>query len=359
MIDYETFLEWAKDRFGADAIKVRQTSHGIEILTHSFYAHKKGLEDCTYNLWMNPSGGKSKHPEFGSFRCWKTDTMGSLVRLVSDYDCIPFEEAETLINATSSLRELERKVHEFFGHKEEITVTEPSSPEERKGLILPEGTFHIESMSRSNFIRSKAAQYLNKRKIPLTGMHVCNFGDYKNRIIIPYFDREGELIWYNGRLIDDKKKGGLKYLKCKSDGTVTQEDVLYMTRWPEPGETIHITEGEFDAISLSLAGFVGCAIGGKYISDAQIDLIRPYLPVLAFDNDGGFRKNAGARAMIETGKKLLESGFLPKYVRPPATYKDWNNLLIERDAEILKKYIQLYEKPFTDMTASRLLADTL
>ena len=358
-IDYETFLQWAKDRFGEDAIKIKNTSHGIEILTHSFYAHQKGIEDYTYNLWMCPSGGRSKHPEQGSFRCWKTDTMGSLVRLVADYDCIPFEDAEILIGAGNSLRELERKVHEYFGHKEEVVEMEKVIEEPIKGVSLPSSTYYIDTMG-PHFMKNKAIQYLKERKISTTGFYVCVAGEYKNRIIIPYFDSEDNLIWFNARFMGDKK-GVIKYMKCKSDGLkMTQEDVLYMTSWPKSGSKIYIMEGEFDAKSVSMAGFVGCAVGGKFMSDSQIEMIRQYEPVLAFDADEGFKKDSGLQAMISIGKSLLQKGFSKiSYVRPPKAYKDWNKLLVEKDADTIKKYIDYNEKPFTSTTPTMLLAQNI
>lgn len=360
-VDYDIFLEWAKDRFGEENIKIKQTAHGTEILTHSFYAHKKGIDDYTHNLWMNPSGGKSKHPEQGSFRCWKTDTMGSLVRLVSDYDNVPFEVAEEQICAGSSLRALELKVHEFFGSKPEVSEVEELPEEPADRIKLPDWSFLIDGMSNSNKWKALAKGYLAGRKLSTRGLYVnTQDSEYKNRIIIPYYDCDGNLIWYNARLMSDKK-GVIKYMKCKSDGLdVTQEDVLYMTCWPRAGTKIYITEGEFDAISLSMAGFVGCALGGKAISDTQIEMIRRYVPVLAFDADEGNKKDSGLQALINVGTKLLEKGF-PQvyYVRPPKVYKDWNKLLVERDAETVKAYAEKFEKPFTPNTPALLLAQRI
>lgn len=350
VIDFEIFLAWAKDRFGEENIKTRNSAHGVEILTHSFYAHQKNIEDHTFNLWMNPSGGKSKNPEKGSFRCWKTDTMGSLVKLVSDYDSIPYDEAEENLCGVTSLRVLERKVHEFFGHKEEVEQS-IIVPESIKALELPAYTYLIDNLHPNHYMRIRAQEYLKERKIPTTGFYVCIEAEYKNRIIIPYYNWHGDLIWYNGRLMNDKKDS-LKYMKCKSDGlNVTQEDILYMTSWPTEGSKIYLTEGEFDAKSLSFADLVGGAIGGKFISDMQIEMIRRYEPVLAFDAD-----EAGQEALINVGLALLERG-IPKlnYVRPPKAFKDWNKFLVKRDTETIRSYVSRFEKPFTSFTPMELL----
>jgi DNA primase len=361
-VDFDTFLNWAKDRFGEDAVKVKHTTHGDEILTHSFYAHRKGIEDYTYNLWMSPSGGKGKNaPEKGSFRCWKTDTMGSLVRLVADYDGVDYDEAEEQICGGSSLRALEKKVHEFFGHKEEVANMEPVAEETVRNISLPDWSYLIDDMYPSNYWKLKATKYLKARKIPTKGLYICTNGDYKDRIIIPYYDKDGALVWYNARLTYDKK-GVIKYMKCKSDGlSITQEDVLYMTAWPEPRTKIYIMEGEIDAMSMHQAGLVACAIGGKFMSETQIEMIRSYMPVLAFDaDDGVYKEDSGLQALINVGNQLMERGFSRiGYVRPPKVHKDWNKLLVEKDAMILRAYAERCEKIFTPDTPTRLLAQRL
>lgn len=364
-VDYDVFLNWAKDRFGTDAVKIKHTAHGDEILTHSFYAHRKGIDDYTFNLWMSPSGGKGKHsPEKGSFRCWKTDTMGTLVRLVADYDRISYDEAEELICGASSLRSLELKVHEFFGHKE-WTPPEPQVEEVEepiKGLCLPDNCHLIDKMDEWNALANMARSYLAGRKIPTKGLYLCTeHEEYGGRIVIPYFDREGNLIWYNCRTPYDKKSV-IKYLKCKSDGlNITQEDVLYVPVWPAAGSKLYIMEGEIDAMSMRMAGLYSCAIGGKFMSDVQIEMIRQYEPVLAFDaDDGGYKKDSGLQALINVGMQLLEKGF-PRvgYVRPPKAFKDWNKFLTEKNAEMLRIYAERFEKQFTPSTPDLLLAQRL
>ena len=118
-VDFDTFLEWANDRFGVFNVKVRHTRHGTEICTHSPWSEERiGKTDKKFKLWMNTEGGKDHVPE-GAYRCWLTDESGTLVDLMSKWDGIPYEEAEEILCGVSSLRTLEQKVHEFFGFHEE------------------------------------------------------------------------------------------------------------------------------------------------------------------------------------------------------------------------------------------------
>lgn len=350
-VDFDLFYEWCKDRFGAENLKLRHTAHGDEICTHSHFSLKKlGKYDNKYHLWMNPSGGK-KNIDGGAYRCWLTDEMGSLVSLVSDVDNIPYEDAEEQITGTTSLRSLERRVHEFFGSYDEVAIEEiEEEPEE--DMALPDFTFLIDKMSANSHWKVRARRYLRDRKIPTQGLYVCTEDtEYGNRIVIPWYDRNERLYFWNARTMSPNDKV-LRYAKPKKGD---QESALFMTAWPEPGHRIYIMEGEFDAISMSLANLVGCACGGKYLSEAQIELIRGYVPVLAFDAD-----ESGREALINVGTTLLEAGF-PEiyYVRPPKIYKDWNKLLVERNIYTLNAYVTRFEKRFTQMTADYLLSVAL
>lgn len=351
VVDFDVFYDWCKDRFGESNLKIRNTAHGVEICTHSYFAQRKGIDDNKFHLWMNPSGGKSKHPETGSYRCWKTDEMGSLVSLVARFDGIDYDDAEELICGSTSLRILEQRVNEFFGLKEEDPFEQAPQPEPTE-MQFPDYTFYIDKMSDVNFWKIRATTYLSERKILTEGLYICTEDpEYGNRIIIPWYDKDEKLVFWNARTMNKSSKV-IRYLKPKK---ADQDSVLFMTEWPAAGQKIYIMEGEFDAISLQLAGLYGCACGGKHLSDTQIEMIRCFEPVLVFDAD-----ESGLKALIDVGNSLLERGF-PKvsYVRPPTAYKDWNKLLQCRDAETVKMYINKFEKPFTTITEDMLKAKHL
>lgn len=344
MVDYETFLQWATDRFGPENIKIQKD----EIKTHSIFA-----EDHKFHLWMNPTGGKSSRPELGSYRCWYTDRMGSLVSLVSIVDKIPYDEAEELICGSSSLRALEKKVDEFYRVKAEEPL--PIQYLVNEGLELPPHTFGLDEISRYNKYGIRAIRYLESRKIPTNGLHVCIDGDYKNRVIIPYYDSEGRLVYYNARTLSTNPSV-LRYMK-PDNPVYKQEDVLFMPVWPRNGSKIYLTEGELDAISLNVAELIGGAFGGKSLSDLQMEMLRRrnYIPVLALDNDEEKKIDSGREALIKIGDKLLANGFGEVYyVRPPKGYKDWNKLLELKNKELVKAYIEKFEQPYNSWTAHTL-----
>jgi hypothetical protein len=87
-------------------------------------------------------------------------------------------------------------------------------------------------------------------------------------------------------------------------------------------------------------------------------MIRDYEVCLAFDTDP-----SGREAFRTLGWTLYESGVKKvTFVRPPAPYKDWNEMLAGNpeknkpalDEKIIRAYINKHEKPFNEFTSSLL-----
>ena len=258
-------------------------------------------------------------------------------------DKCSFDEAlETLEKTNSNLEDLEKRVDELFNKKQEETYLVV-----KEKIALPYGTYKFEDLPSYNKIRSKAELYLKNRKIDLNKVLVCVSGEYRNRVVIPYYDKEDNLIYYNTRSLSDF---GLRYLGPPKKIGVGKGDVLFVPEWKPSGEKIYLCEGEFDALSLSQAGHNSAAFGGKNLSEEQIKIIEDYIPVLCLDAD-----SAGGDALIKMGEKLLEKGFKEiYYVRAPKQFKDWNSMLINSGEKIIKFYIKLNEKRF-DFTTNTLL----
>lgn len=326
-IDFDKFLNWAESRFDDVVIK------GDEIKLNSVFC-----EDRKHHLWCNPSGGKTGN-KHGVYHCWKTGNKGSLLGLVMLVDRCTYEEALEILDTVSegSLVDLERRVRELFekGTIEEEKVTE--------GLSLPSDCYLFDELPSYHFLKKAADEYMASRKITTTSLFICTRGRYRNRIIIPYRNRNGELIYYNGRYIGDPGTN-LRYLGPPKELGIGKSDVLFVPKWPGPGEKLYITEGEFDAMSLHQSGYNSAALGGKAISDKQIDMIKGHHPVLCLDAD-----EAGSEALLKIAGNLLKRGFLKvSYVKPYKQYKDWNGLLVEKGPKILKEYVKIQEKSYND-----------
>ena len=330
-IDYDKFLSWAESRWHGDVVV-----KGDEIKLNSPFC-----EDYKHHLWCNVAGGKKDRPN-GVFHCWKTEERGSLISLVMFQDGCAYEEAlEILGGEDTFLVDAEAQLAAMFDGTADATVEVVESVE----LRLPPNTYLLTDLEPSNFYRVGAEVYMFSRKLSPKGLMVCTGGklgdiDYKNRIIIPYYDRYGDLIYFNGRYLGTSKKIP-KYLGPPKNLGVGKGDVIYFPSWPPSGVKIYLAEGEFDALTLQLTGLWSAAFGGKEISEKQVEILRNLQPVLCLDND-----RAGKNSLPEIGAAMMRGGISPvRYVRPPGEYKDWNAMLQKLGPRIIAAYIKNQEKP--------------
>ena len=329
MIDFESFVRWCEDKFDKVVVK------GSEVKINSIFT-----EDSGQHLCCSPKGGKY-HRELGVYRCFKTDKKGTLIGLVMLVDNCTFDEAKDILSGQTLIGDLETKLEEFFKEKENVIAE--SDELDLSKMRLPIGSFMIECLPIGNKYRAEAEHYLASRKLSTKDLYICTEGEYKNRIIIPYYNSQGKLIYFNSRLLANK---GLRYLGPDKSIGVGKGNVIFASKWPIKGSKIYLTEGEFDAMTLCFCGFNGMACGGKYLSDNQINLIRDYKVCLALDEDiSGLE---GVKAMAD---RLMAAQVTDiTYVRPPQGIKDWNKMLINLKSEIVRAYITTHEKTFDDFT---------
>lgn len=320
-IDFDTFLNWAQSRF--DDIIVKNE----KIRLNSIYC-----DDTKHHLWCRPYTG--------FFHCYKSGKKEPLHKLIMDVEKCSYSEAVNILGGDQSIRCLEEKLEEFLNGK---------PPEEKKTLSLPPLVFPIKDLTSP--YKEKALRYLETRLIPPSGLYFGVGGDFYGRIVIPYYDSDGELIYFNGRDILNPKPF-LRYRGPDAETGFRKDQAVWMSFFPRKGAKIYLTEGEFDAMTLSLCGLHGCATGGKDVQPAQIDLIRKYEVCLAFDTDP-----SGKEAFRKLGWTLYENGIKKvSFVRPPKPFKDWNEMFvaIKGDEKILKAYITKHEKPFNEFTSAML-----
>lgn len=332
-IPFKKFEQWAIDRFGAENVVVRPP----EIRINSIFE----TDDDDFHLWCNPSGGKKKR-KHGSFHCFKTEKVGSLVKLVMIVDCCDRDTAIARLNGVTSIRELEKQLEAMFAAEDGLVVEEV--PQKKEGLSLPPNCLLISDLGTNNWWRQKAETYLESRKLSINGLYICNDGRYKGRIIIPYYDRQGKLIYFNGRALGNSK---CKYLGPPKEIGVGKEDVVYMAGpWPPANSLVYICEGEFNAISLRQAELNAAACGGKNMGEKQALLLSDYRAVLCLDRDNagksGTLKMSSIITTLETAKKTTEKLL---YVIPPKGYNDWNEFLVKNSPALLHHYIIKNQRP--------------
>lgn len=327
-INFDKFVSWVTNRFGEENVLVK----GKEVRINSIFT-----EDSSFHLWCSPTGGKKKH-KFGVYHCFKTDQKGSLVKFVQLVDSCDRDDAIAILDGKTSIRELERQFEALFANDQQVVI----EPVKNK-LSLPPCCELISDLGTNNWWRNKAEEYLSNRKIPIDGLYICTGEKYKARIIIPYYDKTGALIYWNARHMGNSK---CKYLGPPKEIGVGKEDVVFMAgSWPEAGATVFLCEGEFNAISLKLCEFNAAACGGKNMSEKQALMLSDYKVVLCLDRDKAGKQGTTKMASMISSVETVQGGEKLKYVLPPQGYNDWNEMLIKLGPAMLYHYIIKNQKP--------------
>lgn len=344
-IDHERFVDWAQQKFGDIIVS------GDEVkINDPWWINDLGLPDTSHKCWINTTKC--------CYRAFKSEKTGHLIEFVMEAEGCDWEDAINLLSGEENYLLLEKKLLEFLSGSQE--KEDANKPIENKAIELPPHTFLISDLPDSTPAKRWAVNYLQEeRKIKSNKLMVCLDGNYKNRIVIPYYDRSGKLIYFNSRSLSKKSK--LRYLgPDKKEFGVGKGDVLWMSSWPLPGSKIYLTEGEFDAMSLNQCGLHSGACGGKTLTKKQLNLLKPYRIALAFDSDkAGKEVFEISQSIFSEGKMTLNGIPRVTIIRPPKNYKDWNNFFIHHNKDVIRAYINKFEQPCNSDTLTKKKADEI
>ena len=184
------------------------------------------------------------------FKCWScgdvNEMKGHLGKLIDQY-----------------ANKKQKKVYSIF-KPEEIKVKEVKKTK----LKLPEGYTKFKDSSSAYPIRRQAYSYINKRGITddiieRYGMGFCDKGSHAGRIIVPSYDKNGELNYYIARSWDPNSRAKYKNPEAAKDEIIFFESII---NW---NKDIHLCEGVFDAIFLPNS----IAMLGKHMSELLLNTL--------------------------------------------------------------------------------------
>lgn len=341
-INFERFVKWVKARFPDDYV-----IQGQEIRINSIFQ----ADDSNHHLWCSTKGGKKKISS-GVFHCFKTDRKGTLIKLVQLVDKCDRADAIATLQGNARISDLERKLEEFFAVQEAQPVIEPPK------FTLPAGALLITDLPTSNWWRRKAEEYMATRKIPIDGLYVGTEEPYKFRLIIPYYDREGKLIYFNGRTMGKSK---VKYRGPPKEIGVGKEDVVFMAgAWPEAGDQLYLCEGEFNAMSLNICELKAGACGGKNMGEKQSVMLAPYRITLCLDRDKAGKQGTTKMSSMISKLSVATGGREKlKYVLPPVGINDWNEMYLKFGPELVHHFIKKHQKPIDCNAPNGMTGDSL
>jgi len=170
--------------------------------------------------------------------------------------------------------------------------------------------------------RGLSDEIIDKYKLCIGQLEGENF----KRAILPYWENE-RVVYYTARALGDEKT---RYKNFSGNVPVFNGHYL---KTVAKGETIFITEGVIDALTIESAGYKAIALGGTKHANKLIDLIQKekaderYIFITAFDND-----TAGDDARRLFPYQSLEI---------PANYKDVNEWAV-KEPEL---FVQSLKRP--------------
>lgn len=192
----------------------------------SNYAYTCPFCSKTNKLEVNlMENNKGKNP----WHCWVCDQKGTSIHTLFKKVKAPKEKFEKLKSLVKSSNNYVSKVS-----SEALTLPKEFKP--LKGKISP-----------NNIMARHAVSFLKKRNI--TGYDVlkynigyCESGKYRNRIIIPTYDKDGNLNYFTGRSFDGNT---YKYMNPSTSRDVIANE--HLISWDLP---IILCEGLFDAMAI-------------------------------------------------------------------------------------------------------------
>ena len=174
----------------------------------------------------------------------------------------------------------------------------------------------------------KHRDYLHDRGITDKTINELKIGEFRNRIIIPYW-KNGYFCNWIGRTLKEVTKDNPKYFKTKKEGIV--QSIPWGLNTLGRSDTLIITEGAFDALSFYQEGYSVLATMGGWFSKEQLKTVRSAVlshknTLLVFDSD-----KPGQEFTHSLAKHLFKHKITRfSIINIPSKYKDVSEIYEEK-----------------------------
>jgi DNA primase len=235
--------------------------------------HKPKLE---VNMTENTKGENPWH-------CWACDKKGrKIVQVFKQISAPPEKMAEL------------RAIVKYIGPETQVDVTE--------AVKLPKEFKPLTNIQQSNIIGRHALVYLKSRNITEEdilkyNIGYCESGPYKNMVIIPSYDANGNLNYFTGRSFE-------KDAKVKYRNPSVSRDIIpfeLFINWDIP---FILCEGPFDAIAIkrNVIPLLGKNIQSKLMKKIVMSSVdRIYI---ALDKDAQKQALSFCEQLMNEGKEV-------------------------------------------------------
>ena len=283
---------------------------------------------CPFHDDHNPS--MSVSPEKGVYKCFVCGNAGNVFNFVMEYEKVSFYEAVKIvadkigvsIDISTSKKENTKKsplydiyniAYKFYQNN----LNTVYGKDAKKYLLnrkIDEDViknFNIGlSLSDSELCNALKAKGFKDDDIVSSGVAVQNgnniYDIYKNRIMFPLYDLEGNVVGFSGRIYNQKSES--KYINTKETEIFKKGELLYnyhiAKKEARKEKNIIVVEGFMDVIRLRTIGIVNVvATMGTAVTKYQLNLIQKLAPniTLMFDGDKAGEKATNAFIELANG----------------------------------------------------------
>ena len=283
---------------------------------------------CPFHDDHNPS--MSVSPEKGVYKCFVCGNAGNVFNFVMEYEKVSFYEAVNLvadkigvsIDISTSKKENTKKspLYDIYNISYKFyqnNLNTVYGKEAKKYLLnrkIDEDViknFNIGlSLSDSELCNALKAKGFKDDDIVSSGVAVQNgnniYDIYKNRIMFPLYDLEGNVVGFSGRIYNQKSES--KYINTKETEIFKKGELLYnyhiAKKEARKEKNIIVVEGFMDVIRLNTIGIVNVVASmGTAVTKYQLNLIQKLAPniTLMFDGDKAGEKATNAFIELANG----------------------------------------------------------
>lgn len=279
---------------------------------------------CPFHDDHNPS--MSVSPEKGVYKCFVCGNAGNVFNFVMEYEKVSFYESVKIvadkigvsIDISTSKKENTKKspLYDIYNISYKFyqnNLNTVYGKDAKKYLLnrkIDEDViknFNIGlSLSDSELCNALKAKGFKDDDIVSSGVAVQNgnniYDIYKNRIMFPLYDLEGNVVGFSGRIYNQKSES--KYINTKETEIFKKGELLYnyhiAKKEARKEKNIIVVEGFMDVIRLSTIGIVNVVASmGTAVTKYQLNLIQKLAPSITLMFDGDKAGEKATNAFIE------------------------------------------------------------
>ena len=250
----------------------KKTARGNQAYSCPFcHHHKPKLE---INFTENKKG-------FNPWHCWVCGKKGKTIKVL-------FNQVKT---SPDKFLELSKLVKTEDAVEETISSTQVELPKEYKPIL---NSMDIMAKRAFAYLRSRD---VTKDDIEKYNIGYCDFGRYKNMVIIPSYDKDGVLNYFSSRSFD--KNAYIKYRNPECSRNIIPFELFI--NWDSP---LVLCEGPFDAMAIkrNAIPLFGKNLQSKLLKKIAISKVNKIY--IALDTDAIKQALKHCEYLINQGKEV-------------------------------------------------------